>query len=329
LGVWPDISHLRISPYTHMHVWDSEGDGAITFSAAQTDLPQLGHIIENNVLCYTLAERLQTQENVTLYWQQPLQTLSSSDTEVTLQTTTGETFVSRCLIGADGALSKVREQNAMPIREWDYQHQAIVATVQTALAHEKTAYQRFMPKGPLALLPLADPHLCSIVWSTETEHAQTLLALSDAEFNAEITQAFDHHLSDITVQSERWSFPLRMRHANNYCKDRIVLIGDAAHTIHPLAGQGANLGLADAEALAEALLAAHARERDIGSQATLRRYERSRKGANWQMVAGMEALKQLFATTQPLVKIARNKGLTWVDQSDFVKQLFMHKAAGL
>lgn len=329
LQVWPDITALRVSPYTRMHVWDSEGDGNITFSAAQTDAPQLGHIIENSVLCHALAARAQALPNVTFYWQRQLQALTTTDSEVSLQTAAAEAFSASCVIGADGALSWVREQNAMSLREWDYQHQAIVATVQTALAHEKTAYQRFMPNGPLALLPLVDGHTCSIVWSTATAHAEALLALSDAEFNTEISRAFAHHLSDITLQSQRWSFPLRMRHANTYCKNRVALIGDAAHTIHPLAGQGANLGLADAAALARTLLAAHARERDIGSQATLRRYERARKGANWQMIAGMEALKQLFANTQPLVTLARNKGLNWVDQTAFIKQLFMHKAAGL
>jgi 2-octaprenylphenol hydroxylase len=204
-----------------------------------------------------------------------------------------------------------------------------VATVRTAEPHGETARQRFLPEGPLAFLPLGESHTCSIVWSTGHAHAEALLALDDSEFRAELESAFGSALGAVSEVGPREGFPLRMRHAEHYVVERVALAGDAAHTIHPLAGQGVNLGLLDAAALAEVLLAAAAAGRDPGGLATLRRYERWRRGDNLLMIAAMEGFKRLFAGSLPPLAWARNLGLEITDRLPPLKSLFMRRALGL
>ena len=236
------------------------------------------------------------------------------------------------LVAADGANSAVRQQFDFPTREWDYGHSAIVTTVQTEQVNQQTAWQRFMPTGPLALLPLdkgGDRHYCSLVWSQESEEAERLMALDDAEFCRELSFASEHCLGQIKATDRRFSIPLRQRHATDYVVERVALLGDSAHTIHPLAGQGVNLGFGDVAALVETLTTAAERGNDLGSLLTLNKYQRQRKPENLAMMATMEGFKRLFAADNLAVRLLRNIGLILVDKFKPVKYEIIMQVMGL
>ena len=328
LGVWTTIDE-HVSAYRHMHVWESAGAASIAFDSAELDEPNLGYIIENRVIQTALFEKLQAYENITFIAPVKLLGLDSSSERQSIQLSDGQSLSCRLVVGADGAQSAVREYAGISMTQSDYGHDAIVTTLRTALPHQKTARQIFLPKGPLAFLPLMEPHTCSIVWSTAPEHAQTLLAMTSDNFKAVLADAFEHRLGAIESVDKRLSFPLRMQHVNQYVKPGLALIGDAAHTIHPLAGQGVNLGLLDAACLAEVLLEALAKKREIGAVSTLRRYERWRKGHNASMIAAMQGFKSLFASQNSLVQQIRRVGLQMTDSLPFVKHIFMRRAMGL
>lgn len=329
LGAWEGMVSRRVAPYREMHVWDAVGgSGGIHFDCAELGEDNLGHIIENRVIRAALLERLREHGNVERRFGTPLTGLRRLDGEAVLRTGGGE-IRARLVVGADGARSWVRDQAGVAVEGWDYGHTAIVATVQTVEPHGETARQRFLPEGPLAFLPLGEPHTSSIVWSTGHAHAEALLALDEGEFRAELEHAFGYAPGAVTRAGPRAGFPLRMRHAEHYVVERVALVGDAAHTIHPLAGQGVNLGLLDAAALAEVLLAGTAAGRDPGGLATLRRYERWRRGDNLLMIAAMEGFKRLFAGSLPPLAWARNLGLEITDRLPPLKALFMRHALGL
>jgi len=236
-------------------------------------------------------------------------------------------------VAADGANSKVRQAMGMATREWDYQHHAIVATVKTEFAHDSTARQRFSESGPLALLPLQDKHasgkFSSIVWSVQPDRAKSLMSLSDEQFKQSLEAEFESCLGKVEQVSKRFSYPLRQRHAKTYVDAGVVLVGDAAHTIHPLAGQGVNLGFKDVQALSNILLDASEKGVAINHQSLLNRYNRQRQGDNLMMMGVMEGFKRLFEQKDPLVRWIRNAGLNWVDQQGFVKKQIVQRAMGL
>ena len=240
----------------------------------------------------------------------------------------GRTLSAQLLVAADGADSRVRERAGIATQGWRYDQQGVVATVTSQRSHQDTAWQRFLPDGPLALLPLGDGR-CSIVWSTAPERAERLLALDETAFCRELSVASDGVLGEIVATGPRAAFPLRLQHAHDYVRPRLALIGDAAHSVHPLAGQGVNLGLLDAAALAEVLLDARQAGRAIGALKTLRRYERWRKGDNLLMMGVMDGFKRLFGTTWSPLRFARNAGLTLTDKLQPVKNLIMRRAMGL
>jgi 2-polyprenylphenol 6-hydroxylase len=243
--------------------------------------------------------------------------------------------VVRCqlVIAADGAQSALRKLAGIKTVEWDYGHSAVVATVRTEKPHERTARQRFMASGPLAFLPLrgndGDEHWSSIVWSTAPEAAQALLDLPDAEFAVLLGKTFEHRLGDIIEVRGRFAFPLRQRHAQMYHQGRVVLIGDAAHTIHPLAGQGVNLGFMDVKVLAEELLDAQVKQLPPAHPVVLKRYQRRRRGANLTMTATMELFQRLFARRELPVRWLRNTGMRGIDAMSAVKKKIMRSAMGL
>lgn len=331
LGVWENIPASVLSGYTRMHVWDAEGTGAVTFNAAELHVPALGHIVENRQTLWALQQVNDALEGVT----QLRTTLTSLDNPdehgwVPISLGNGETLTARLVIGADGALSRVRQLAGVATTEWDYGHHAIVATVRTEKSLAGTAWQRFRPQGPLAFLPLhSDEHVASIVWSTLPEEADAVLALEDDAFCAALTQAFEGHLGKVTEVSARQRFPLRQRHARQYYERGVVLAGDAAHTIHPLAGQGVNLGFKDAEVLAEEILRALSKGLNPGSDAVLGRYQRRRQADNLATMALMEGFKRLFAADAPLIRLLRNEGMRLFDKALPVKQHVVMKAMGL
>jgi len=325
LGVWPLIARRRLYAYRRMHVWDAVSGGAIDFDALELGEPRLGHIIENRVIQDALLERLRGLRGV--QWRCPARVsdyaLGPEGIEVTLER--GESLAGRLLVGADGPASKVRHLAGIRFRARDYGQAAVVANVHTQRPMEATAWQCFLPTGPLAFLPLAE-HVAAIVWSTTFEEADRLVGLADEAFRLELETAFQSRLGSIERTSRRVSFPLRGGQAEPYVVPRIALVGDAAHTIHPLAGQGANLGIMDAATLAEVLVDSH---RDPGSLRVLRRYERARKGDNLLTMRAMEGFRYLFAGgLRPLAWI-RGTGLSLTNAVQPVKHLLMRHAMGL
>jgi 2-octaprenylphenol hydroxylase len=244
----------------------------------------------------------------------------------------GDSLQASLVVAADGAESKVRGMMGFHTREWDYHHRAIVATVQVERPHRETAWQRFLPSGPLAFLPLPGApgqHCCSIVWSLRDELVDPLLALDDTAFCAALTQAFEGRLGDVLASSPRYAFPLRQRHAVDYVQSGVALVADAAHTIHPLAGQGINLGLQDVAVLAEEILGGWQRGTAPGQLELLRRYQRRRKGENLLMMTAMEGFKRLFEQQSLPVRWLRNAGMRGVGQLGPLKQQLIRRAMGL
>lgn len=327
LHVWSDIAK-RVSPYTKMNVWDSTGNGAIHFDCRDLGEPNCGHIIENFVIQQALFEKVKSYQEIDVIAPVNLISHEFQDGIHSLIAENNVRFSAPLIIGADGAHSWLRQQVKIECHTWSYGHEGIIGAVKSEFPHEKVARQGFLPQGPLAFLPLRDPHTCSIVWSTQTEHAQKLLAMSENEFNHALSDAFSDQLGQCEMLSERVSFPLHMRHAKTYVKEGIALIGDAAHTIHPLAGQGVNLGILDAVSLARVVTEAVKKDRNYFSHYTLSRYERERKVHNVGMIALMEGFKQLFSWQNPLAKMARNVGLNVTNRLTPIKRQLIWKALG-
>ncbi len=254
LQVWADIAEQRACAYGEMQVWDAEGTGRIHFSAAEVQRPALGHIVENRLITVALIQRLE-ETGVAMISGTAVQGLSREGDVNHLQLADGRSLQAPLIVAADGAQSRLRDWAGFVTREWDYHHHAIACTVECELPHRATAWQRFMPEGPLAFLPLADAagqqRYCSIVWSAQPALAESLMAMEEVEFCSALGQAFEHQLGAVLACGKRFSFPLRQRHAREYARAGVVLVGDAAHSIHPLAGQGINLGFADVQVLAE------------------------------------------------------------------------------
>ncbi len=328
VGAWEKMVAYRVHPYEEMHVWDSTGSGSVHFSAADVGEPNLGHIVENRVIQAALFKRLKELPNVELLCPARVEKLEWNESRVTLLLEDGTPVQARLLVGADGRDSWVRKQAGITTQGWEYDQTAVITVVKTERHHRDTAWQRFTPEGPLAFLPLGEGH-SSIVWSVSPDHAAALLALDDEAFMTELAESFEHTLGRVTWMAERGAFPLRLQHARQYIRPRLALVGDAAHAIHPLAGQGVNLGLADAATLAEVILDGVKHKRDPGSLAVLRRYERWRKSDNIAMMAAMDGFKRLFSNELPPLRFIRNLGLTLTDTLPPVKAGFIHHAMGL
>lgn len=328
LGVWKSMCNMRTTAYTDMHVWDAGGDGSIHFDSAEIGAANLGHIIENRIINKALFERTKCFDNIDTYCPNTPIKLQLDNHCAKLELDDGSLLECELLVGADGGRSWIREQAGIEVTTSDYQQTAVVANITTELPHQHTAWQRFLATGPLAFLPMNDNNVSSIVWSTTAEEAERLCELNEDEFNAELQTAFDATLGKILHSGPRARFPIKGQHAKNYVKPHLALIGDAAHTIHPLAGQGVNLGFADAHCLANILLAAHDEKKFVGSMQTLRRYERSRRGDNLLMLEAMGAFKQLFSNNTPGLRELRNLGLKLTDRAAPIKHFFMAKALG-
>jgi 2-octaprenylphenol hydroxylase len=310
-----------------MHVWDAAGTGEIHFDCADIHEPTLGYIVEQSVIQAALTQRLSEFDNLTLYRPVKVENFALADNTMRVDLDNGETISTQLLVGAEGAHSYIRYLAGIPYDMHDYGQQAIVANIKTQLPHQFTAWQRFLPTGPLAFLPLQDKHWCSIVWSLDTSHALRLLDLDAGEFHKELQAAFEHKLGTILESSQRAAFPLQSRVVRQYVQPRLALIGDAAHTVHPLAGQGVNLGLLDAATLGEILI--NAKHNDFGQQIVLRRYERWRKGHNAMIAGAMYGFKHLFGHTAPPVKWLRNVGLNVTNSSGLAKKIIMRQAMAL
>lgn len=330
-AAWPGIVQRRASPYRNMYVWDGSGTGKIHFSASSVHAEVLGHIVENRIVQDALLEQLHDSK-IDLLAHSRVENLRRSGSGWLLQLEGGTHIRSPLIIAADGANSTIRRLAGCATREWDYLHHAIVTSIRTEKPHQATAWQRFTDDGPLALLPLQHQdgrNWCSIVWSVPPQHAQQLMALNDADFCQALADACEHRLGAIEHADQRYSIPLRQRHAKRYIQPGLALIGDAAHSIHPLAGQGVNLGFLDAAVLAETLLHALQRGENIASEPVLSRFERRRMPHNLAMMAAMEGFQHLFQADALLMRWLRNSGLKMVDNLDEAKALFIRQALGL
>jgi 2-octaprenylphenol hydroxylase len=328
LGAWQGIVRRGVQPYREMRVWDNLDMGDIHFDSAAIGEADLGHIIQNRTIVAALWEQMESIANICLYTSTTVEkTLAGgSDIRVTLQS--GEQLYAQLLIAADGSNSQMRDKAGIAVNITDFHQSAVVATVTTANAHQETAWQHFLPTGPLAFLPVSSTQ-CSIVWSTIAEHAAGLIEMDDADFCKALAEASQQRLGDITHTSARAAYPLMSKHAATYIGNRLALVGDAAHQVHPLAGQGVNLGFRDAALLIEVIVDARGRNRPIGSHPVLRRYERSRRGDNLLTQKSMEAINRLFSNDTPGVRQLRNLGLKLTDRIAPLKALFMRQALGM
>ncbi len=332
LGAWPGMSARRVSPYTDMHVWDGSGTGQIHFSAETVHAEVLGHIVENRVVQDALLETMQRRGGQRLLGAARLERLERTPQGWQLTLDDGRQLNAPLLVAADGANSAVRRLAGCETREWDYLHQAIVTSVRCSEPHQRTAWQRFTDDGPLAFLPLerdGDQHWCSIVWSVTELEARRLMALDDTAFRAALGRAFEQRLGEVEEVDPRLCIPLRQRHAKRYVQPGLALIGDAAHTIHPLAGQGVNHGLLDAAVLAEVIEAATARGERPEDIRVLSRFERRRMPHNLAMMAAMEGFERLFQADPLPLRWLRNTGLKAVQALPEAKALFVRQALGL
>ena len=329
LGAWEGMERQRVSPVREMRVWSDDDGGSIHFNAAEIGEPALAYIVENSVIQTALIERLHRFTNVHYLCPVEIGDITLADNGAAIVLRDGRLLQTRLLVGADGADSAVRRAAGIETHSLKLNQQGIVATVATERPHEQIARQRFLSTGPLAFLPLDEPHSCSIVWSADSARAEQLLALDDVAFINELQIVFGDSLGAVQIVSPRAAFPLTLSHAKAYTAPHLALIGDAAHTVHPLAGQGVNLGFLDAATLAEVLLDAAANHKDIGGHAVLRRYERWRKGDNLAMISVTGGFKYLFGNDWPVVSQLRNWGLDLTNAATPVKNFIMRRASGL
>lgn len=334
LAVWPDITAQRACPYVGMEVWDGEGNGLVRFDCAEIHREQLGYIVENSAALTALRRAVSQLSNIQLFAPVTLDSWQQSEQGNRLHTADGREIEAPLLIGADGAHSQLREWAGLRTREWDYDHHAIITTVTTERAHDYVARQRFSHDGPLAFLPLshnrqAPAFHSSIVWSLKPDIAEQMMALDDQTFCAQLGRTFEHRLGHVTSTDQRYCVPLRQRHATEYGHAGFALVGDAAHTIHPLAGQGVNLGLYDTNVLAAEIVRAYKRAVPLQHPSLVKRYQRQRKVHNLLAMSSMEGFKRLFGTHNPFTLLARNRGMNLVDQSPWLKRQLMQIAAGV
>ena len=329
-GAWPAVIARGAAAYQRMVVWEQQarpdGPGALHFDAAEIGEPDLGHIAENRAIQAELLARAAASDVVLL--RAGLATLTTRDDSIRVATDDGREYMAALVIGADGSESKVRSQAGITTRGWDYDQRAVVTHLSTERGHRDTAWQRFLDTGPLALLPLADGRV-SLVWSTTPALADELVRCSEEEFAARVTAASAGVLGALAATTARASFPLRLLHAKQYAAPRVALIGDAAHTVHPLAGQGINLAFMDAAALVDLIGAAIEAGDDPGEPAVLRRYERWRKAEALPAMALLDGIKRLFQGGNETRSRLRRAGLGLVESSAPLKRLLMQRALGI
>lgn len=329
-GAWPAVVARGATGYQRMVVWeqrmDPAGPGALVFDAAELGEPDLGHIAENRAVQAALTARAVGMGVVLL--RAGFSRLETAPEAIRIALDDGREYRAALVVGADGAESAVRAQAGIGVRGWDYEQRAVVAHLRPAERHRDTAWQRFLDSGPLALLPLADGRV-SLVWSTSPALAEELVQCSESEFAARVTEASAGVLGRLEPTGPRASFPLRLLHARQYAAHRIALVGDAAHTVHPLAGQGINLAFLDAAALADVLGAAVESGDDPGELRVLRRYERWRKAEALPAMALLDGIKRLFFGDNALQSQLRRSGLGLVQSARPVKRMLMRRALGL
>jgi len=330
IGAWEAVVSRRACPYEHMRVWDGaddpDGPSTLRFDADEFAVPQLGFIVEN-VLIQDAILRVLDRTDVNLRFDSPIAAIEVTGNGYRLRLEDGRELDADLLVGADGARSLVRETAGIAVMRRPYAQAAFVTHLRPQQPHGATARQRFLEDGPLGMLPLADGRI-SVVWSTTPATAREAMSVGDEELGALLTEASDEVLGALTAAGPRGTFPLCAQHARNYVLPRLALIGDAAHAVHPLAGQGANLGLADAGALSAVTQEAIRKGEHPGDRPVLRRYERARKGANATMLHLMTGLNQLFAANSPTLGELRRAGMRLFNVSGPLRERAVRVALG-
>lgn len=324
IGVWQHLPAQRLCPYRALQAFEGESDGLV-FTAAELKLPYLGHIVENNGLQSSMWQ--QFGEFITLYCPATVTALLQAEEYSSVTTNEFGEIRGRLLIAADGGQSQLRALAGIGNNGWQYQQACLVATVQTEYPQQDITWQQFTEQGPRAFLPLPGQQ-ASLVWYDALPKVKALAQLSAEALAAEISKEFPAKLGKVTVQQQGW-FPLTRMHANRYWAGRVVLVGDAAHTINPLAGQGVNLGFADAALLAELVLQALAAGEDLANATMLNRYQQQRKKDNLLMMSAMDGFYQLFSSQWPLLRFARKAGLTLAANAGPLKAWVGAYAAGV
>ncbi|GGZ85571.1 2-octaprenyl-3-methyl-6-methoxy-1,4-benzoquinol hydroxylase [Ignatzschineria indica] len=329
VDAWDGLQHTgRITPFLHMHVWDEGGRGELTFDAAGTGSDALGWIMDNEATQGVLLDRAQELELITILDNCKLESfirLDDGRVEVTLSN--GEKYEAELIVGADGGRSLVRDWANIPTTGWSYGQKTIVGQVRPEKSHDNTCWQRFLNNGPLALLPLNDGR-CSLAWHTTYEEADELLALDPESFSDRLSEGFEWKFGRIEIAGELGAYPLRLNHAQTYVRENFALAGDAAHSIHPLAGLGVNIGYLDSATLVEELINARKAGISLGNLEMLKRYEKRRKAHNMLIMGSMDLFKRSSTSQSGIIKGIRNIGLSAADKLPFVKRKLAKIAMG-
>ena len=329
LGVWQGIEGRRTCLYRRMKIWELDEQRAATeFISNEIGSDHLGYIVENRIIQLALLERLRRFSNIDLICPARTVAIDYSPGSSLVRLADGREFIGRLMIAADGGTSRVRSAAGIGVHSWDYDQHALVASVTTAYPQQDITWQQFTSNGPLAFLPLSG-NRASLVWYNKPSEVKRLLSVSDEAFMAELTQTFPECLGEVDQLLERGAFPLRRQHAQQYVKEGVALAGDAAHMINPLAGQGVNIGLLDAAALAETVLDAFNNGEDISCYEVLKRYEKSRRTHNLMMMQVMDVFYRVFSNNVMPLKLLRNLGLGAAERLGPAKNKVMRFAMGL
>ncbi|OIP98684.1 MAG: hypothetical protein AUK35_10670 [Zetaproteobacteria bacterium CG2_30_46_52] len=326
-GVWSHLQKLA-QPMSSMRIWDGQEQGGIRFDASEIDEETLGYLVENQHLVVALKATLKESADVELLCPEAVVSVLRHKSGVEVALESGRLLKTPLIVGADGARSWLREQADIDVFSRDYEQKGIVATVKPRFGHQGTAFQRFLSTGPLALLPMHDG-LCSIVWSASNKMADDLLALPDNEFLLALNLELGGVLGGIIEVGARAAFPLKAQLSKHIVRPRLALIGDAAHSIHPLAGLGVNLGLRDAMVLAQQIVDARKFDEDWGDVSVLNRYMKTRLPDVLATMVSMEALHRTFTVQLPAWITLRGLGMKAMGNAGLVKQLLMKNSTGL
>ncbi len=330
LGIWEKVDQYS-KEFTNIEVWDSEGSSAITFNAQDISETKLGKVAHNNNIISSLFDLLQKLPTVDLLENESVLSINNIEELIEIKTESGLSLMANLIVGSDGSMSSIRSLSSIPIRTWSYEQTAIVSLLESEIPINKTAYQIFTSTGPIALLPVTveGKEFTSLIWSADKVYADKLLSLEDSEFLEELKLKTEGKLGHFKIREAISSFPLHQLHVKKYFAERTVLVGDSAHTIHPLAGQGLNLGLSDAVDLSQRILSLRREGRDIADEKMLKDYSNSREKVNLRMTALMEAFKRGFGSKNPWVKLGRNIAFSFANETKFLKKKFIKEAAGI